>query len=82
MQYDQSQPLVDQLSAAATLSQDGTTRYLFVTVRQNLDDYTEKFFCDPSGDNLQNLIGLWTRAVRLLKDTPNPMPSGQAQREG
>lgn len=80
MKHDRTLPLVDQLADAATRSPDSATRFLFTTVRYQLDDYTEAFFVDPSSDNLQALTGLWTRAVRLLKHTPDPQR--QALTEG
>lgn len=71
MRHDRLLPLADQLADAARLSQDPTTRFLFTRVGHELDDYTEAFFTDPSSDRLQDLVGLWTRAVKLLKDTPD-----------
>jgi len=70
MQHDHSLPLVDQLAAAALASRDDMTRSLFTIVRSTLDDHIEKFFLDPTSENLSALVGFWTRAVKLLKDTP------------
>lgn len=72
MKYDTAMPLVDQLADAAISCEDTTTRYLLTVVRSTLDDHIEGFFINPSGDNLQALIGFWTRSVKLLKDTPLP----------
>lgn len=71
MKYDPSLPLVDQLADAARACSDPTTRQLFVVVRSNLDDTVEAFFLNPNGETLQDLIGLWTRAVKLLRGTPD-----------
>jgi hypothetical protein len=71
MKYDTTLPLVDQLADAAMASRDPTTRSLFTVVRGNLDDHVEQFFLNPTGDNLTDLIGYWTRAVQLLRKTPD-----------
>jgi hypothetical protein len=71
MRHDRTLPLVDQLADAARASADPTTRHLFTVVRHRVDDLAEEFFIDPTSDNLSALTGLWTRAVKLLKDTPD-----------
>jgi hypothetical protein len=71
MRYDPKLPLVDQLADAAMASADPLSRHLFTVVRGNLDDLVEVFFTDPTGDNLTALIGYWTRAVQLIKNTPD-----------
>jgi hypothetical protein len=78
MKHERSRPLADQLARAARLAADPTTRHLFITVRSSLDDRIENFFVDPSSDNLQGLVGFWTRAVRLLKETPDIVKDSEA----
>jgi hypothetical protein len=72
VKHDRNTPLVDQLADAAAASADPMTRQLFTIVRGNVDDHVENFFIEPSSERLQALVGLWTRAVKLLKDTPDP----------
>lgn len=71
MHHDRTMPLAEQLAIAALVSADPTTSQLFTVVRQNLDDRVEAFFLDPTSEKLQALVGFWTRAVKLLKDTPD-----------
>jgi N-acetylglucosamine kinase-like BadF-type ATPase len=76
MRHDRTLPLVDQLADAAAKSADPTARHLFTVVRHHIDDHAEAFFIDPTSDNLQALTGLWTRAVKLLKETPESLTQG------
>lgn len=71
MKHDRLLPLTDQLADAARASADTMTRTLLTRVRYELDDHVEAFFADPSSERLQDLVGFWTRAVKLLKETPD-----------
>jgi hypothetical protein len=71
MRHDRLLPLADQLADAARSSLDQTTHALLTHIRYELDDHVEAFFTDPSSERLQDLVGFWTRAVKLLKDTPD-----------
>jgi len=68
--YDPNVPLAMQLDVVAAVSEDPTTQGLLMVVRDGLDLRATNFYTNPTGANLMDLVGWWTRAVKLLESTP------------
>ena len=79
--YDPAVPLALQLAEIALASPDVTTEGMFVVVRDGLNQRIENYYRYPNNDNLLELIGYWSRAIRLLEATPMPTASASERHQ-